>query len=121
MSLPTRKSGLKYIFTTLVNCYALVSSYAEEWIEMFIVMLFDLFVYVSSYAEEWIEIYIAILQLQKYFASLPTRKSGLKSMLPLKFINLIFVSSYAEEWIEIYSALHGVVSHTSLFLRGRVD
>ena len=124
LSLPTRKSGLKYLYVAILLRKWYVSSYAEEWIEM--IKGYDeviaemslptrksglkLSAYtahtprgkVSSYAEEWIEISVAIPTYSTITVS-SYAEEWIEILLGCEKINLLLVSSYAEEWIEILS------------------
>ena len=120
-----------------------VSSYAEEWIEIMSFIHLKNCAIVSSYAEEWIEIeygYEQIIKEQCLFlrgrvdwnrkstntfrfiaSSLPTRKSGLKSI-RIKTIRQFTQSlPTRKSGLKYYLSAPTALTGSGLFLRGRVD
>ena len=63
---------------------------------------------VASFAEAWIEIKIIFIYFS-IFKSPPSRRRGLKYLLPPCLLNHLIVASFAEAWIEIN------VSHKLLY------
>ena len=82
-----------------------VTSFAEVWIEIGIVLCGASHQGVTSFAEVWIEIFRRRSRSGEQ-SSLPSRKCGLKFSNPVYCANELEVTSFAEVWIEIsyYSA-----------------
>ena len=74
---PSRRRGLKIIHNHIVFTIHFVASFAEAWIENFIIVMRYLFILVASFAEAWIE------------------KTNI-----IKICKFPEVASFAEAWIE---------------------
>ena len=98
LSLPLRKCGLKWCKSNTLEYRCTVTSLAEVWIEIALVLISNLWPFVTSLAEVWIEIIPGTTQ---------------------KDISL--VTSLAEVWIEIDIAYKPVVPCVCHFPCGSVD